>query len=217
MENNEKLFNIPMWPVNAASLIILGIVIQIGGAYLVNAAVTLMDGSTVAAEYDRYMNAAYSADTRTLIHILFVAPLVEEIVFRILFLRAGLLVLPFWAANLIQAVLFGVYHGTAVQKVYGFLLGLVIGCVFYYCPIIYKKNAANTALRDFPNSLIGVAITFVLHMVINVSGIYLVPNLPADIAIPAQIAIGVLLMMVVACASYMLKKRVSDINAGSGK
>lgn len=217
MENRERLFNIPMWPVNVASLIILGIVIQIGGAYLVNAAVTCMDGNSVATEYAKYMDAVYSADPRTVIHILFVAPLVEEIVFRLIFLRAGRMVLPFWAANLIQAVLFGIYHGTVMQKIYGFVMGLIIGCVFYYCPIIYKNSASRTALSDLPNSLLGVSLTFVLHVVINTTGLYLTPLLPPDIAVIAQIAIGVILMSAAACAVYMLKKRVGDIDTGSGK
>ena len=35
--------------------------------------------------------------------------------------------MPFWAANLVQALLFGFYHRFMVQRVYGFVMGLIIG------------------------------------------------------------------------------------------
>lgn len=70
---------------------------------------------------------------------LILPPLVEEIVFRGLILnylrRAGIgLVL----SIVIQAVLFGVYHGNLVQGVYAAILGIVLG----YLAIRYNSLAA---------------------------------------------------------------------------
>lgn len=210
-ENKKRL----MWTViNIASLILLGLTLQIGGAYIVNAAVNCMEGSAgatgaAADQYSKYMDAIRNLESRQIMHVIFVAPLVEEIIFRLIFLRAGRMILPFWAANLIQAALFGIYHSTTVQKVYGFVMGLIIGCVFYYCPVIYKKLIADAKLKDVPDSLIGVALTFLLHVVINSTGLYIAPLLPADIAIPAQFGLGGTMMIIAATAVYALRWRAS--------
>ncbi len=205
-----------MWNViNIASLVILGLSLQIGGAYIVNAAVNCMENGAgavgeAAGQYIDYMDAIRSLEPRQIMHVIFVAPLVEEIIFRLIFLRAGKMILPFWAANLIQAALFGIYHSTTVQKVYGFVMGLIIGCVFYYCPIIYRNLRSTPGLLDLPNSLFGVAITFFLHMIINSTGLYVAPLLPADIAIPAQFGLGIVLMLISAGAVYVLWTIASD-------
>lgn len=211
---------------NAASLIILGLVLQIGGAYIVNAVILSLGDAPAAVEYSDYMAAMYELEPRAVTHAIFVAPLVEEIVFRLIFLRAGCMVLPFWAANIIQAVLFGIYHSTSFQRVYAVIMGLIIGCVFHYCPIIYRNHAAGYgyvprsganeadrssprgfAIVDLPNSLMGVGITFMLHVVINVAGLFIVPCFPADIAVPAQYAIGTVLMMAAGAACYVLYRQ----------
>ncbi len=209
---------------NILVLIILGLLLQLGGAYLVNAAVILMgDGGAVsdagsaataaANQYSDYMAMIRAMEPRQIIHSVFVAPLVEELVFRLIFLRAGKMILPFWAANLIQAALFGFNHNVTYQKIYGFVMGLIIGCVFYYCPLIYRNahsaeedSARNTGSRllDLPNSLFGVMITLLLHMVINTSGIYLIPLFPPDAPIAFQIATGIVCMLVSTAAVFTL-------------
>ncbi len=212
-----------MLVINILSLMALGLVIQIGGAYLVNAAVNLMSdhtlagaassGSAIAMEYEKYMNSIRSIEPRQYAHVIFVAPLVEEVVFRFLFLRAGKMVMPFWVANILQAVLFGIYHTVMLQRIYGFLMGLMIGCVCHYCPMLYrrevleKKEIPTNGSRspvDVPDSLLGVAITFILHMVINTTGLFVAPLLPANIAITAQIVIGILFMAAAVAACVML-------------
>ena len=195
---------------NIISLLFLGIVMQIGGAYLVNAAVKILDGTggaaaSAAEQYSDYMEYIRSMDPRQIGHVIFVAPLVEELVFRLIFLRAGKMVLPFWAANIIQAVLFGIYHGVAIQRVYGVIMGLIIGCVFYYCPIIFRSHTSKeNGLADLPNSLMGFAATFVLHMTINVAGLYIAPLFPADVPVPVQLTAGILLMATAVAAVYRL-------------
>lgn len=216
--------------VNIVSLIGLGIVLQIGGAYIVNAAVNILGSGTSAAaqaanEYSNYMSYIQSFEPRQIVHAVFVAPIVEELVFRLIFLRAGKLVMPFWLANIAQALLFAIYHNVTIQRVYVFVMGLIIGCVFYYCPIIYrkkysgiedsdssennKKTGAFSQLLDLPNSIFGVALTIILHMVINVAGLFLAPLMPADIANSLQLTIGSMLMLIATAAvvSLYLKQK----------
>lgn len=60
--------------------------------------------------------------------VVILPPLVEETVFRGLifhYLKKG--GAGFWAANLIQAVLFGIYHGNLVQGIYAFCIGVLLG------------------------------------------------------------------------------------------
>lgn len=55
-------------------------------------------------------------------------PLVEELIFRGLTLRLFCAAkVPFVAANLLQAFLFGVFHMNLVQGIYAFLIGLLMG------------------------------------------------------------------------------------------
>ncbi len=215
---------------NILSLIALGLIMQIGGAYLVNAAVYLLGGGSfsgsaaaAAAQYGEYMERIRAIEPRQFAHILFVAPLVEEIVFRLLFLRAGKMVMPFWAANLMQAALFGIYHSVTIQKVYGFLMGLAIGCVCHYCPIIYRNiirdiNAGPSeqrvwGLADVPYTSMIVAITFVRHFIINSTGVCVAPRMPADIAVSLQIFIGLVLMALTAGACLLLMRGAKGVRS----
>lgn len=63
-----------------------------------------------------------------LLRLAVIDPLAEELCFRGVSLtaleRRGL---PFWAANLVQAVLFAAFHFNIVQSAYAFVCGLVLG------------------------------------------------------------------------------------------
>ncbi len=56
-------------------------------------------------------------------------PVCEELVFRGVTMRLVRRALPFWAANLMQAVLFGIFHMNWIQGIYAFVLGLVLGWI----------------------------------------------------------------------------------------
>ncbi len=228
METRTKHRRALITALNIFSIILLGLVLQIGGAYLVNAAVNIMGAydeasyaASAALQYSDFMSYIRTIEPKQFANVIFVAPLVEEIIFRLIFLRAGSMVFPFWAANLIQAALFGLYHTLTIQKVYGFAIGIVIGCVFYYCPLIYRNYREAAGYRDnadtisnLPNSLIGVAATFLLHVVINAAGIFVAPLMPADISNTLQIIIGSVFMLIAYAASYVLyyssKKEMTD-------
>lgn len=210
-----------MCVLNIAAIILLGLVLQIGGAYLVNAAVGIMgeydEASAVASaalQYGDFMSYIRTIEPKQFANVIFVAPLIEEIVFRLIFLRAGNMVLPFWGANLIQAALFGLYHTITIQRIYGFVIGLVIGCVFHYCPLIYRKyhpdgEEDKALLSAVPGSIIGVGTTFLLHVVINSAGLFVAPLLPADIPYFLQIFTGSALMLMAFAVALWLR-RIAD-------
>lgn len=61
------------------------------------------------------------------LYTVIIAPIVEELIFRGLTLKLTMRVIPFKVANVIQAILFGIYHGNLVQGIYAFALGGVLG------------------------------------------------------------------------------------------
>lgn len=78
------------------------------------------------------------------------APITEELIFRGVTLNHFQKAVPFWLANILQALLFGIMHMNWIQGVYAFIMGMIFG-------LFYKRF----------NSLY---VTILLHMAINSSG-----------------------------------------------
>lgn len=64
-----------------------------------------------------------------LIYAVILGPIGEELIFRGVTLRSARRIFPFWAANLMQAVLFGIFHMNVIQGTYAFAFGLLLGIV----------------------------------------------------------------------------------------
>lgn len=88
-----------------------------------------------------------------------IAPVSEELIFRGVIFRLVGRMSPFYAANIFQAILFGIYHGNIVQGIYGASLGLILG----YTMAKYRTITAP----------------ILLHMLINASA-FLVNILPSS-------------------------------------
>lgn len=93
-----------------------------------------------------------------LLLLIFVAPIAEELIFRGMILHKTSRVIPFVGANILQALLFGIYHWNIVQGIYATLMGLLLGLVYHKFRTIYAP--------------------ILLHMVINASALLvaLVPD-----------------------------------------
>lgn len=76
------------------------------------------------------------------------APLAEEFLFRGVTLRKAQRIMPFMAANILQAVLFGIYHLNWIQGVYAFVLGMILGFTAEYFHSIW----ASILLHAFVNA-----------------------------------------------------------------
>ena len=64
-----------------------------------------------------------------MIYSVCLAPIGEELVFRGVTLRIARRTFPFWIANIIQALLFGIFHMNPIQGCYTFILGLILGYI----------------------------------------------------------------------------------------
>lgn len=181
------------------ALIVLGILVQIGASYLLNGIMlSTSDLSEINKEYSAVVESLTQIDIKVLVHTMIVAPVVEEAVFRFAFI--GLLyklwndyskdrptiTVKFWVLNVISSLMFAIYHPNGVQRVYAFILGMMLGYVYFY-------------LGKYIASL-------VVHMVINTSGVYLTPLLPDTMSYNQMIIIGSVVMLICACIPVVLRK-----------
>jgi membrane protease YdiL (CAAX protease family) len=87
------------------------------------------------------------------------APITEELIFRGMILHKANRYIPFVWANLLQAVLFGIYHMNIVQGIYAAFLGFLLGTVYYKFKTIVASmflhmviNASSLLVALFPDS-----------------------------------------------------------------
>lgn len=130
--------------------------------------------SKVFEEYGRTMEGLLGSNLLLmLIYTLVIAPIAEELVFRgVTLYRAGK-VLPFFGANLLQALFFGIYHRNIIQGIYAVIMGFILGLVYRRFHTIYAAillhmlvNASVFLVILFPASVI----SYIIMMVLGLSG-----------------------------------------------
>lgn len=126
-------------------LSILGVVMLVPGmqylsTYLVNFTAALFPHWLET--YEELLETAGLNEKLTVglfFYSILLAPLAEELVFRGVTMRQAKKCLPFWAANFVQAFLFGVFHMNMIQGIYAFCLGLLLGYVCEKSGSIYNS------------------------------------------------------------------------------
>lgn len=91
-------------------------------------------------DYEAMMEAAGMGNEVSLLMMLYsvcLAPFSEELIFRGVTMRIARRAFPFWIANIIQAVLFGIFHMNLLQGCYAFALGLILGYICEHGGSIY--------------------------------------------------------------------------------
>ncbi len=114
-------------------LILLAIALQYV-AYYIMAVITafrpeLMDAYTEMMESAGLSNTNISV--AMVLAVVIFAPACEELALRGVTLGYASRALPFWAANILQALLFGIMHGNVIQGAYAFVLGLFLGYLYH--------------------------------------------------------------------------------------
>ena len=119
-----------------------------------------------------------------------IAPIIEELILRgILFnrLRYGL---SFYSANLIQALVFGIYHWNIIQGLYAFGIGLILGYVYEKTRSLY--------------------VPILLHVFINGLGFLIrIFNFGTYISIWAAILIGAIFLF---AGIFLFARNLGDLN-----
>ncbi|BCJ92493.1 hypothetical protein acsn021_00620 [Anaerocolumna cellulosilytica] len=139
-------------PKNLMSILFIGIGLQIGITFILSILASLKP--EWFESYVKVMEQLGMGNTLlSTVYIGLIAPFSEEFIFRGVILKLARRALPFTVANILQALLFGIYHGNLVQGIYAFIIGMFFGFVCY-------------KLKTIAGSIL-------LHMVINISGLLL--------------------------------------------
>lgn len=170
-------------------LSVLGIVMLVPGAqflstYLISFVSSIFPHWLEA--YEQLMETAGLDDKLTfslLLYSVILAPFSEELIFRGITMRQAQKVLPFWAVNLMQAFLFGVFHMNMIQGIYAFFLGLILGYLCEKSGSIYNSilmhllfNFFGTVLSPYFNigdSVFSVIFWFVFGALMTTAGIFI--------------------------------------------
>ena len=145
-------FSARLFPV----MVLLGISIQLSFSYIMTFLLSLNEAAE--KEYDEVIAPLVSMEPSMIFYVGFGAPFFEELLFRGVVL--GILVLiinrlhrdpVFWyaAANIIQALLFALYHGNVYQGFYAFLIGLIFGYIFILTGSAVPGMVAHSSVNLF--------------------------------------------------------------------
>ena len=131
--------------------------------------------------FEAYMKLMENVDLDrgilTWLYVLLIGPVSEELIFRGAITDRLKIAFPFGVANLLQAALFGLYHGNLIQGLYAFGLGMILGLVLKVTGSIWGAvlthilfNCTNYMLNSiFVNNsqetAIGLLIVFALAVV----------------------------------------------------
>ncbi len=113
----------------------------------------------IFSDYSKVLDNLVSGNSFVVLLLtIIIAPVTEELIFRGVILYRARQHVTFMGANLLQAILFGIYHGNLVQGIYAGILGFLLGVIMNK----YKSIAAP----------------IFLHIVINGSAFltYLLPD-----------------------------------------
>lgn len=137
---------------------LLGILFLIPGTQYLSAIVTAFVSLLFPAQYESYLQLMETSgilDETSLMMMLYtviLAPITEELIFRGVTFQITKRTFPFWIANFIQAVFFGIFHFNLVQGIYTFVLALFLG---YICE---KTSLYHSILFHILFNLWGVVI-----------------------------------------------------------
>ena len=103
------------------------------------------------AAYNADMSVLTSTGLNTFLTMAVLGPLAEELTFRGVIQTRLERAMPPWLALVLQAAIFGLVHGTPIQMVYAFLMGLAFGflrrCTGSILPG-FAAHAAFNAMND---------------------------------------------------------------------
>lgn len=181
-------------------LSILGIVMLMPGMQYLSTYIVAITATLFPSSLEVYEELLESAGLDTTItfglflYSVILAPLSEELIFRGVTMRQLKKCLPFWVANIVQGVLFGIFHMNLIQGVYACCLGLFLGYVcekggsIYYSILLHMLfNFWGTVLSEYftiGDSDFAILFWFLFAIVMTVGGLLVfysgIRRLPSD-------------------------------------
>ena len=163
---------------------VLGITTELAAALLLGSILSFFPET--AAGYQGQMDSKLADGMLSLVIVAFFSPLFEEAIFRFLLLGTLERKTGFAAANVVQALIFGIYHMSLIQGIYAFLLGMLIGLLKHYTGTIIS------------------CICF--HVFFNITGIVVNIYMPAEIGTIIR-TVMMIAGIAVSCALFILIRR----------
>lgn len=160
--------------INVVLCCVLGIPAELFSSYALGLILNAIPGAV--EKYTADVSALFENRPLTILLVVLVMPVIEELIFRKFILGISGRFMNFPVANFLQALLFGIYHGNIIQGIYAFLLGLFIGEL---------KNITGTIF-----ACIG------FHCIFNMTGLLIDDYMPADLPV-----IWITVIMAVSLAS----------------
>lgn len=168
-------------------LTILGIVMLVPGMQYLSTYIVSFIAVLFPSWVENYIDLIESAGLDNMLtpvmflYSIIFAPLSEELIFRGVTMRQARRALPFWAANLMQAFLFGAFHMNMVQGIYAFCLGLILGYICERGGSIYHSILLHMLFNlwaavvsehiDMGNTIFSLLFWFVFAVFMTIGGI----------------------------------------------
>ncbi len=186
----QKEFEVFSLKVHKNSSIAILLLLGLGGQFFVSSILYFIEpilGKLLSSHGNTIDSLIQGHPVIVLMYSVLVAPIAEEIIFRGVIFNKLLLAADFFSANLIQAVLFGLYHGNVVQGVYAFAMGYLLGYVAYK----YKSLFA----------------AILVHIGINISP-FIIMSLPLKMGLEYYMATGLIGVFLIFCIIHWIKKKI---------
>jgi len=130
--------------------------------------------------YDETIGSIFISDPVIAgVYVVILAPVIEELMLRGILLRRLRLALPFYAANLIQAVVFGIYHWNIIQGLYAFGIGLILGYIYEKTKTLWASVFVHSLINGtgFLILQLNIGIHLSVYMSVILGGLLLLSGL----------------------------------------
>ena len=175
-------------------LVLCAVGLQYSCSYALN--VVEIINPALMENYNKLMETAglTGMNTFAIIASVCLAPIGEELLFRgVTFRLAKNAGLRFWAANILQAVCFGIVHMNVVQGSYAFVMGIVLGYVYEKYNSLYVP-----ILLHFIFNLLGTVVDYVLEALLG--------EITAEPAVISSVIAFVIYAAILALGIILIKK-----------
>lgn len=167
-----------------ALIIVMGFATQVVASVVLTLILDTMP--EVASEYKQATSVMLELTPGIMFLVCVLAPTFEELFFRGLILGVLRKFIPFFIANITQALAFGIYHGNIIQGIYAFLLGMFIGVILLLTGSI--------------------CYTILLHMSINFAGMFIDRLVPEETGLALKLVLAAGAIAILVPATYYLYK-----------
>ena len=125
--------------------ILLGILLMAVGSYYLVDIIISLEASILPDQFEIYtelmedMDISSEFNVGIFLYAIIFGHVCEELCFRGAIYRHFRKAVPVWAALILQAALFGVFHGNVIQGVYAFIVGILMGYIYEHGGSIFNN------------------------------------------------------------------------------